>query len=488
MNRSYPIRFKNVAYLAGPALDLLENQTIVLQDGRLRCSDLPVGHHDPDSVLDVDGSGYVLLPGLINAAIETSLKFAGLSSVDPDEVLDILADSLSNSARNGTTTAVVLNEGFDLQSLSLESAAHYSALRILSSPDDLARLHTGSAGNVFEHSTNLWTLLKTKAQALAAVGSPSEDSLKDLLRSVTSVPAEALDLNAGSIADGKVADVVLVKLKPYWKLSTKELLHALLLSGNDPAVIHAVFKSGNLIHSSGSFGQLFQSLLLSKYYSSANIPIAADSDAGRHFDSVEDAIEEFRKGNFVIAVDNEDRENEGDLIIAAQDATMEKMAFLIRYSSGLICAPAPDEVLSKLELPLMVKDNRDAYRTAYTITCDATKRTTTGISASDRALTLRTLASASSVASDLTRPGHILPLRAVPGGVLKRIGHTEAAVDLCKLAGKAPVAAICEVVLDDGRMARRDHLRVFAKKFGLKLITIQSLIDYRLKHGLGEEW
>ncbi|KAJ3183074.1 hypothetical protein HDU87_007496 [Geranomyces variabilis] len=206
------------------------------------------------------------------------------------------------------------------------------------------------------------------------------------------------------------------------------------------------------------------------------------------FDSIPDAIAAFRAGEFLVVVDNEDRENEGDLIIAGSDLTPEKCAFLIRYTSGYICVTVEPQRLAALNLPLMVERNTDALRTAYTISVDYKHGTTTGISAADRSATIRALADYSKGPEDFNVPGHVLPLKPVPGGVLKRVGHTEAALDLAKLAGKSPVAALCEVVLDDGRMARRDDLKQFAKTWGLKMITIADLVRYRKENNLGEDW
>ncbi|KAJ3342839.1 hypothetical protein HDU93_000969 [Gonapodya sp. JEL0774] len=213
---------------------------------------------------------------------------------------------------------------------------------------------------------------------------------------------------------------------------------------------------------------------------------AAASAQKHRFDTIEDALKDFAEGKFLIVVDDEDRENEGDLIIAAQFMTQEKMAFLIRYSSGLVCAPMTYERLEELNLPLMVSnnDNKEYMGTAFTVTVDLIGETTTGISAADRAATVRGLADPKRKAADFARPGHILPLRAHRGGVLKRTGHTEAAVDLCKLSGLTPVGVICEIVKDDGEMARRDDLEVFAKKFGIKMITIADMAKYRLKNTL----
>ncbi|KAG0053410.1 hypothetical protein BGZ83_001176 [Gryganskiella cystojenkinii] len=208
------------------------------------------------------------------------------------------------------------------------------------------------------------------------------------------------------------------------------------------------------------------------------------------FDSIESAVQVIADGGFVLAVDNEDRENEGDLIIAAEKITTEQMAFLIRHSSGYICAPASPSRLKELDLSLMVPDNQELMRTAYTISVDAAQGTTTGISAHDRALTCRSLADPTKHALDFNRPGHILPLRSMEGGTLQRIGHSEASIDLCRLAGLQPVAVIGELVNDDriGSMARRDDCYRFAKEHGIKLITIADLIYYRKEHGLIEDF
>ncbi|KAK5259975.1 3,4-dihydroxy 2-butanone 4-phosphate synthase [Exophiala xenobiotica] len=178
------------------------------------------------------------------------------------------------------------------------------------------------------------------------------------------------------------------------------------------------------------------------------------------FDSIESTIEAFRNGEFIVVLDSQDRENEGDLIIAAQDITTEKMAFMVRYTSGLICAPITAELARELELPQMVVDNEDPNRTAYTISIDANDASvTTGISAHDRALTCRTLASPKATAASFRRPGHVFPLKARDGGVLERTGHTEAAVEFCRLAGKAPAGVICEMVDDGEQMQGQAAMR-----------------------------
>jgi 3,4-dihydroxy 2-butanone 4-phosphate synthase/GTP cyclohydrolase II len=187
------------------------------------------------------------------------------------------------------------------------------------------------------------------------------------------------------------------------------------------------------------------------------------------------AVATLHLGRPVIVVDDERRENEGDIIMAAEHATPEWLAWIIRVSSGFVCAPMTNERADALALPLMTEDNKDSLRTAYTISVDAAGQSSTGISATDRARTLRVLADPSSGPSDLIRPGHILPLRAVDGGVLQRPGHTEAAVDLLKLAGLSPVGVIAEVVADDGEMMRLPELLRFGRDNGLPVVSIDQL-------------
>jgi 3,4-dihydroxy 2-butanone 4-phosphate synthase/GTP cyclohydrolase II len=195
--------------------------------------------------------------------------------------------------------------------------------------------------------------------------------------------------------------------------------------------------------------------------------------------TVEAALEALQAGRPVLVLDDEDRENEGDLVLAAETATEDWMAWTIRHSSGYLCAPMPDEIADRLELPLMVAENRDPLRTAYTVSVDAASGVTTGISAADRLHTVRVLADVDSTPADLIRPGHILPLRARHGGVLTRPGHTEAAVDLTRLAGLSPVGVIGELVHDDGTMMRFDAVVDLGREFGLPVITIEQLIDHR---------
>lgn len=192
--------------------------------------------------------------------------------------------------------------------------------------------------------------------------------------------------------------------------------------------------------------------------------------------SLEEALEALRQGRAVIAVDDESREDEGDIIMAAEHASPELLAWIVRVTSGFVCAPMTNEIADTLDLPLMTEENRDSLRTAYTITVDAAGQSTTGISATDRARTLRVLADPHSVASDLIRPGHIVPLRAVDGGVRQRPGHTEAAVDLLRLAGLRPVGVIAEVVAEDGEMMRLPGLLQLGRENSLPVISIEQVI------------
>jgi len=200
------------------------------------------------------------------------------------------------------------------------------------------------------------------------------------------------------------------------------------------------------------------------------------------FASVPEAIDEIRQGRMVIVVDDADRENEGDLIMAAERVTPEAIAFIVRHTSGVICMPVVGERLDELEIPLMVAANTDSRRTAFTVSVDARAGVTTGISAADRARTIRAIIDPATQPVDLSRPGHIFPLRYREGGVLKRAGHTEAAVDLARLAGLYPAGVLCETVNEDGTMARLPDLAVFARMHGLKLISIADLIEYRRHH------
>ncbi len=195
--------------------------------------------------------------------------------------------------------------------------------------------------------------------------------------------------------------------------------------------------------------------------------------------SVAEAIEEIKQGRMVIVVDDEDRENEGDLVIAAEHVTPEAINFMAREARGLICMPMTGARLDELQIPLMVERSNSVHGTAFTVSVEVKGKTTTGISAADRAATVRALIDPSTRPSDIVRPGHMFPLRYVEGGVLKRAGHTEASVDLAKLAGLYPAAVICEVMNDDGTMARLPDLERFAARHGLKIISIADLIEYR---------
>lgn len=197
------------------------------------------------------------------------------------------------------------------------------------------------------------------------------------------------------------------------------------------------------------------------------------------FDSIEAVLADVRRGRLVIVVDDADRENEGDLIVAAEKATPQNISFMVRYTSGVLCVSMTGDELDRLQLPLMTQQNQERMRTAYTVSVDAAQGVTTGISAADRARTIRLLASPRTQPEDLVRPGHVFPLRYREGGVLRRAGHTEATLDLVRLAGLHPSGVLAEVVNDDGSMARLPQLLRFARKHKLKICTIADLIEYR---------
>lgn len=197
------------------------------------------------------------------------------------------------------------------------------------------------------------------------------------------------------------------------------------------------------------------------------------------FDTIESVLADIRKGKMVIVVDDADRENEGDLVMAAQFVTPAAVNFMAKYGRGLICVPTTSERLQQLGIGRMVSQNRESFRTDFQVSVDAARGVTTGISAADRARTIRVIADPTAVPEDLVQPGHVFPLRARPGGVLQRAGHTEAAVDLARLAGCRPVGVICEIMNDDGSMARLPELLKFAKRHKLKICSIADLIQYR---------
>ncbi len=200
------------------------------------------------------------------------------------------------------------------------------------------------------------------------------------------------------------------------------------------------------------------------------------------FATIEEAAELYRRGKFVIIVDDEDRENEGDICLAAEKVTPEAINFMAKYGRGLICLALTEERCRDLDLPLMVENNTSPYGTAFTVSIEARGRVTTGISAFDRAETVRVAIDPKTRPQDLLRPGHLFPLRAKKGGVLKRAGQTEASIDLATIAGVTPAAVICEIMNEDGTMARLPHLREFAAQHGLKIISVADIIHHRMQH------
>jgi 3,4-dihydroxy 2-butanone 4-phosphate synthase/GTP cyclohydrolase II len=202
----------------------------------------------------------------------------------------------------------------------------------------------------------------------------------------------------------------------------------------------------------------------------------------RHeFDTIESAIEDFRSGKILIVVDDEDRENEGDFVVAAEFVTPAIINFMTKEGRGVVCAPITNERAKELGLEPMVDANTSLHETPFTVSVDYIHGTTTGVSAADRAATVRSLIDSKTKPSDLARPGHIFPLRAADGGVLRRTGHTEAVIDLCRIAGLYPAGVLCEILNEDGTMARVPELQNIAKKFGMKIITVKSLIEYRMQ-------
>ncbi|MBG3013762.1 3,4-dihydroxy-2-butanone-4-phosphate synthase [Proteus faecis] len=205
------------------------------------------------------------------------------------------------------------------------------------------------------------------------------------------------------------------------------------------------------------------------------------SEFGNPFERVELALEALRAGKGVMVLDDEDRENEGDMVFAAETMTTEQMAMSIRHGSGIVCLCITEERRQQLDLPMMVENNTSHFHTAFTVTIEAAQGVTTGVSASDRLTTVRAAAADNAKPSDLNRPGHVFPLRAQPGGVLTRGGHTEASIDLATLAGFKPVAVLCELTNDDGTMARAPEVITFAKKHNMPVLTIEDLVAYRLR-------
>lgn len=200
------------------------------------------------------------------------------------------------------------------------------------------------------------------------------------------------------------------------------------------------------------------------------------------FQRVERALDALRRGQGVLVTDDEQRENEGDLIFAAQSLTREQVAMLIRECSGIVCLCLTDEAVRRLDLPLMVRDNSSRYQTAFTVSIEAAEGVTTGVSAADRLTTIRAAIADDADSACLSRPGHVFPLRARPGGVLERRGHTEATVDLMRLAGLKPCGVLCELTNPDGSMARLPEIVAFSRKHGFPLITVEDVVRYRLSH------
>ena len=203
------------------------------------------------------------------------------------------------------------------------------------------------------------------------------------------------------------------------------------------------------------------------------------SEFGNPNERVENAIEALRQGKGILVLDDEDRENEGDLIFAAETITAEQMAFTIRYSSGIVCLCITEERRKQLDIPMMVENNTSQNQTAFTVTIEAAKGVTTGVSAADRTTTIHTAIADNAVPADINRPGHVFPLRGREGGVLARRGHTEASIDLATMAGFKPAGVLCELTNEDGSMARTPEVVAFGREHGLTVVTIEDLVNYR---------
>lgn len=203
------------------------------------------------------------------------------------------------------------------------------------------------------------------------------------------------------------------------------------------------------------------------------------SEFGNPNERVENAIEALRQGKGILVLDDEDRENEGDLVFAAETMTTEQMAFTIRYSSGIVCLCITEERRKQLDIPMMVENNTSQNQTAFTVTIEAAKGVTTGVSAADRTTTIHTAIADNAVPADINRPGHVFPLRGREGGVLARRGHTEASIDLATMAGFKPAGVLCELTNEDGSMARTPEVVAFGREHGLTVVTIEDLVSYR---------
>ncbi|KAJ3211335.1 hypothetical protein HDU82_006105 [Entophlyctis luteolus] len=488
----------------------------------------------------IDVSGFLVLPGFVDAGI------VNLDSTLTKPTSTELTTALKLAASNGTTVAVTANfsgptRKSDLAKLplaidlsaSLEKdkssgkrksfvSTKYPSLKLSVSNSHVTTLTSNlkavshASGTICSsESPSIWPFLKSKTLEIMAGSSDdcdqSENSelarkLQELLRSVTQTACEQIGGlgKRGVVEAGAIADFMLVKIDDKWPKSTFGnceiseshspilmigLLPQLFLSSSTPSTrVSAVFTCGKLayVRENTPIARSIASMTLEKFYVTPNLPEtsieAAEKESSR-FNNIPEAIEAIKRGEVIIVVDNEDRENEGDFVFAAEDATPEMMAFVIRHSGGVICVPMKGSRLDELNLPLMVEKNEDSLKTAYTISVDVKHGTTTGISSFDRSRTLQALSNPSSVATDFQRPGHVFPLRAVEGGVLSRVGHTEASLDLCVLAGKQPCAGISEVVLDEGGMARRDDLLEMGKRWGLCVITIDALVKYRVENG-----
>lgn len=456
---------------------------------------------------EVRGEGRMLvLPVLRNAYVELSARSHSTGSHSQATILNTV---VSRSLRSGVTdvhiaSSSMLAAGVTVQDLQRNHPAVQVFAEDSRSVGVVCVRSDSVTGSLVFPSHDL----KLGTGSLAVAAPDMWEEMRSLLlvqqhRSTNGVVDVAAVLSAATkrgkatVQAGDIADLVVLYMDETWGHVDEHTLQSVLLRAQE-ADVCGVFVGSKVVFKKQALGERVFTLNpqtqsvtqngTTNGHHHGNNKVFGDESLGGdsfcEFDRIEDAIKDIADGKFVVVVDNEDRENEGDLIIAAEAMTTEKMAFMIRFCSGLICIPALPSRMEDLQLPLMVTANNESFKTAFTVSVDYLPGTTTGISASDRAITSRAFADPKVKPEDFARPGHMFPLRYAIGGTLVRMGHTEAAIDLCKLAGIYPCGVLCEIALDDGTMARRDYLRSFSRHHGLKMITIADIIRYRRANNL----
>lgn len=334
--------------------------------------------------------------------------------------------------------------------------------------------HIMATGNIPEHPTNFWLSLSAEYREKASEHIQDAATLLGILKSATTFPAAAHGLPGhGKIVSGADATFQIFHMPKDWDGTPTSLLKYILTRVHPAHPDYAMIVRGVPIKASRSVGtnKLIGDFLAEKQ----NMPVAG---IGKAFDPVEDAIKAFKNGELVVVVDEESRENEGDLIIPAQDITGEKFLFMLKNTTGIICVSMDKSLTEKLDLELMVPSSTDRFNTAFTVSCDYIEGTTSGVSLKDRVITIKKLACPNSRPSDFSRPGHIFPLLPKGRGIVDRQGHTESAWELCRLAGKTLAAALAELVDDTGDTMNYSSCLEFADKWGLKIISTKDLHSY----------